>query len=226
MARAAAKKTVPASRKTPARRKKPAPGKGAQSVTRTGFWADIVALRLGLRKQFEAMLSREPSEERLLGIVALVTIIAFLAGLPDAVRIARDMPQDDALLGLVAGRFVATVIFGSLFLYGLAGISHWVAHWAFRGNGTYYGARLALFWALALLIPLVVVNEGLKYALHAAGFQQILPVLGVALFLCWLWIWSSFIAIAEGFARAGVFLFALAICACLVGMGWLLNAAV
>lgn len=185
-----------------------------------------MGMRAGLRTSFEAMLARGVGEERLLAYVAIACIAAFVGGIPAALDIAATMPDQNAALGLISGRFVAVVIFGSLFWYGVAALSHWFAYWGFNGQGTYQTARLALFWALFLGIPLSLLSAASGQLLPLIGADALLRPLGIALFLIWLWIWTSFLAIAEGFSRGGVFLLALAISACITGIVWLLNASV
>ena len=140
----------------------------------------------GLRLSFEAMLARNVGEERLLAYVAIACIAAFLSGLPAALDIAAGMPGDNAVVGLIAGRFVAVVIFGSLFLYGIAALSHWFSYWGFGGQGTYRSARLALFWALFLGIPLSLFHALAGQVLPRLDLTGLVNPIGVALFLTWL----------------------------------------
>ena len=224
MAKAAAKKKPAAPRK-PAARKAPAKPASRPRKPRGGIIGDLLGLRAGFRPSFQAMLARGIGEERMFAYLAISCFVAFLAGLPQAIDMAANMPQEDALVGLVAGRFVAWLIFGSLFMYGLAAASHAIAFWGFRGKGTYAGARLALFWALFLAIPLGILSAALTQVLQLLGLTGLTDSFGILIFFFWLWLWTGFFAIAEGFPRGSVFLVALAVCACLTGFVWLLNAA-
>ncbi len=229
MARAATaktKKVTPAKKPAAKPRAKPAAKKVAPKAPPGGIWGDILGLRAGLRPSFEAMLARGVGEERLLAYVFFACLMGFIAGLPAAISIAASMQEENALIGLIAGRFVAGVVFGSLFLYGVAALSHWFSYWGFRGQGSYQSARLALFWALFLAIPLGILKAVLDWVLPMVGMAGILTTIGYALFFFWLWIWTSFLAIAEGFPRGSVFLLLLTIGACLTGLGWLLDAVV
>lgn len=223
--KAAAKKpaTKAASgRKTSAdRSKKP----GKVELKRTppeGLFAHIWEARRGLRASFEAQLKQGITEERLLAYVAFACLMAFVAGLPSAIDAGRGIGEEGAVPGLVAGRFVAVVIFGPLFLYGLAGASHWVAAQMFGGEGSYPAARLALFWALVLGVPIGLMQAIAVQAFGLLGLTGLTGWLGGAVFLVWLWFWTSFLAIAEGFSRAKCYLFALLIIVCVLGVSVLI----
>lgn len=220
VARATAKKKAPARKpaKRAAAKPKPAPRP-------PGFVSDVLNLRHGLRASFEAKLARGISEERLLAYLLLTCLCGFVAGLPAAFRLAEGMDADGAFIGLVAGRFVAVVIFGALFLYALAGLSHWFSAWGFGGTGTYPKARLALFWALLIGVPLSLLQSGVGFVAEELGLPVLARTVGLLIFFFWLWIWTSFLAIAEGFSRAGVFLVVLAGCAAVMGIVWAVDAA-
>lgn len=226
--------TKPAAR---ARKKAPAkPGRAAPKSRRApqkaraprkpvgGILGDIIGLRAGLRASFEALLERQPGEERMFAYLAIASLAGFLVGLPTTFEIAAGMEDKDAIIGLVAGRFVAFMMFGTLFLYGVAALSHGVAKWGFGGRGTHPSARLALFWAVFLSIPLGLVQMLLGQVFPVLGLEWLIGPIGVGLFLFWVWIWTSFLAIAEGFSRGAVFLLALSVLACLTGLSWLLSA--
>lgn len=164
---------------------------------------------LGLRSSFEAQKTAGIGEERLLAYVSFACFAAFLAGLPAALRDAATEELAGGPIGLVAGRFVAVVIFGPLFLYGLAAVTHTIAARVFDGKGSYFDARFALFWALVLGVPIVAVNAALTYLLVASNLAHLVPWLGLGVFLLWLWIWTSLVAIAEGFSRVATFGFVL-----------------
>lgn len=177
--------------------------------------------RLGgwsLRGSFERQFAGKFGEERLLFYVAATCFAAYLAGLPDTVREAEIEGGRDALLSMVAGQFVAIVIFGPLFLYGVAGVSHSFCHWAFGGTGSYFKARLALFWSLVLGVPLVLINAGGNMALRGIGADPAILPFGIAIFALWLWIWTSGLAIAEGFSRLGTYFFTIGLILCAAGL--------
>ena len=171
-----------------------------------------------LRRSFEDQLAGNFGEERLLSYVTFVSLAAFLAGLPSAIDAGQAMADENGVVMMVAGRFVAFVFFGPLFLYGLAAVSHAVAASVFQGSGTYKTARLALFWALVWGIPLVIANAIAGYLLRGAGDAAAADMIGIAIFLLWLWIWTSFFAIAEGFSRLVTYAFFLLTGFCIFGV--------
>ena len=183
-----------------------------------GLFAHIWEARRGLRASFEAQISQGITEERLLAYVAFACFMAFLGGLPLALETARLSGMELSVPALVAGRFVAFVFFAPLFLYGLAAVSHLFSRWAFGGQGDYPTARMALFWALVLGVPLGLFQALILQALTLSGLGYLSVPVGILTFLIWLWIWASFLAIAEGFGRLKCYLFLLAGIACAGGL--------
>lgn len=187
------------------------PGKGSAKT-------EPRSLTLGLRSSFEAQKAAGIGEERLLAYVAFACFAAFLAGLPAAIQDSAAEGVAGGAVGLVAGRFVAVVIFGPLFLYGLAAITHMIASRVFGGQGSFFDARFALFWALVLGVPLVVANALAAHLLMQGGQGHLALWLGLGVFLLWLWIWTSLLAIAEGFSRLATFGFVLLAAFCIFGL--------
>ncbi len=183
-----------------------------------GLFAHMWEARRGLAASFEAQQKQGVTEERLLAYVAFACLMAFVARIPAVLSTVEAAAGDVTVPGLVAGTFVAFVIFAPLFLYGLAGVSHAVSSWAFGGQGTYRLARLALFWALVLVVPIGLVWAAVVQALTLTGFASLVEPLGLLVFAFWLWIWTSFLALAEGFSRMKCFLFVLMSLACLTGL--------
>ena len=95
-------------------------------------------------------------EDRALAVLMGACLLAFVAQWPvhaRAAHLAPDVPLDARLAG---------ALFGSLFLwpivaYAVAGISHMVAR-LLGGRGSFYGARVALFWAMLAVTPLMLLN--------------------------------------------------------------------
>jgi hypothetical protein len=74
--------------------------------------------------------------------------------------------------GMMTYTFFGAVIILPLFMYGVAALSHLVAK-LFGGKGSWYGARLALFWTLLATSPLVLFY-GLVRGLIGPGSQSVL----------------------------------------------------
>lgn len=131
-------------------------------------------------------------EPRALAYLMVACGLIFVAQWPRLAREAHLAPEVplDARLGaaLFAWLFVAPLLF-----YAMAALSHLVAR-LFGGHGTWFGARLALFWSLLVSVPLF-----LLYGL-VAGFIGPGPALtttGAALAAGFLFHWMLALAGAE-----------------------------
>ena len=189
-----------------------------------GLFAHMWEARRGLRASFEAQLKQGITEERLLFYVAFACLMAFVARLPTVLDVSASSGGQISTPGLVAGSFVAFAIIAPLFFYGVAGLSHLVSVRFFGGTGSYPSARLALFWALVLVIPVGLLWAIVVQGLRLSGAGQLIEPLGLVVFGFWLWIWTSFLAIAEGFSRPKCFLFVIACLICFAGVAILLSA--
>lgn len=136
-------------------------------------------------------------EDRALAVLMGACALSFVAQWPGLARAAHldpTVPLDARLAG---------ALFGTIFLlpplaYGLAGLSHLVAR-AAGGQGTWYGARLALFWALLAVSPLMLL-VGLL-----AGFLGPVPgtsIIGLIVFAGFLYLWGGMLWRAERGAGA------------------------
>ena len=182
-----------------------------------GLFGHIVHALGGLRPSWDRQLQMRFGEERLLFYVMFACFIGFVTGLPSTLRVAQTLPPEEDVRIFVAGQFVAVLIFGSLFLYGVAGLSHLISRRAFGGMGSYFKARLALFWSLVLGTPLLLVQAIVSLVLGPSGYGDIASMFGGLVFLIWAWIWLSFLSFAEGFARQKVMIFAAAIVVIVAG---------
>ena len=79
------------------------------------------------------------------------------------------------------------------FFYLIAAISHYIAR-IFRGQGSHYRARLALFASLVCVSPAMLL-QGLVSGMIGAGPQLVLVQVLVA--LGFVWIWMSMLWVAE-----------------------------
>ena len=202
--------------KPKAKSKTPEKTKDASKEPR-GLFGHMVHALWGLRPSWDRQVMMGFGEERLLFYVMFACFIGFVTGLPSTLRVAQTLPPEEDVRIFVAGQFVAVLIFGSLFLYGVAGVSHLIARRAFGGVGSYFKARLALFWSLVLGMPLLLVQAIVSLGLGPSGYSDLASLFGALVFLIWAWIWLSFLSFAEGFARQKVMIFAAAIMVIIAG---------
>lgn len=87
---------------------------------------------------------------------------------------------------LVSYEFLAWLMLWPLIFYLLAALSHLVAR-LFRGQGSFYSARIALFWSLLATVPLLLLH-GLTAGLIGPGPQtQLIGALWLGAFaVIWL----------------------------------------
>ncbi|MFK7881301.1 YIP1 family protein [Roseobacter sp.] len=142
-------------------------------------------------KVLRGMLSLGPREDRALAYLMAGCVIVFVAQMP---RLAREAHIEGTELNMLLGAsLMAWVFIAPLMLYCLAAASHVVAK-LFRGRGSYYGARLALFWALLAASPLMLLN-GLVAGFIGPGLE--LQIVGFVWFLAFVWFWVGGLIAAE-----------------------------
>jgi hypothetical protein len=131
-------------------------------------------------------------EDRALAVLMGACLLFFVAQWPRLSREAFLHPEVplDARMG---GALLGWVFIAPLLFYAVGAASHLVAK-VLGGKGTWFSARLALFWALLVVSPLVLLN-GL-----VAGFIGDGPgatVVGVLVLLGFLYLWLSMLIEAE-----------------------------
>lgn len=160
--------------------------------------ADILRTWRGPRAVMRDLLSQGKREDRALAYLIVFCVLVFVAQWP---RLARAAAGFDLLPGaepraigqLMTYELFAWLTIWPLAFYAIAALSHLIAK-VFRGQGTFYTARLALFWSLLASVPLL-----LLYGLMA-GFLG--PVAGTHLVgAAWAvgfgWIWLQSLREAE-----------------------------
>lgn len=172
-----------------------------------GLVAAIAASWKDLRGGVRRRLDSRPGESGLLAQAYLAAALAFVAGLPSAIEDARalEATQPDALTGVLAGRAFSAIFLFPLLLYLLAAIQRLVAK-AFRGQGSFYSARVTLFWAVIVALPLGLaegVISALVPALPPETGRIVATAASAAVGLGFLSIWAIMTAESEGFARGG-----------------------
>lgn len=108
--------------------------------------------RAALRRQLASGATEGRALAYLMGACGLI----FVAQWPRLAReaeLAPEVPLDARL----AGALLAIVFVLPLVFYGVAALSHLVAR-LFGGRGSWFGARLALFWTLLVTVPLFLLR--------------------------------------------------------------------
>ncbi|MEP5154084.1 YIP1 family protein [Planktotalea sp.] len=153
--------------------------------------SDMVATYKGPRKAFARILAMGQREERALMILMAGCLITFVSRWPALAREAHIAGQD--LNMLLGGALMAWLFVAPLALYAIAALSHIVAK-LLRGQGDWYGARIALFWSLLAASPLMLLN-GLIEGFIGAGPG--LQLVGFVWFVVFIWFWLSGLYEAE-----------------------------
>ncbi len=117
---------------------------------------DIVRTWRGPRAVMRDLLAQGAREDRALAYLMAACIIIFIAQWPRLSRLAAgfdgnggDAPE---LSQLMAYEFLGWLMVWPLMFYVIAAVAHVIAK-IFGGQGTGYGARLALFWSLLATTP-------------------------------------------------------------------------
>jgi len=157
------------------------------SVTRT-----IVASWRRPRHVVRDLLARGRSEPFAFSLLVTFLILAFVARWPQAARISYQEPETLLLPQLLA---LALALLATIPVwYGLAALSHLVSR-VFGGQGGWYAARLALFWALVATSPLMLLH-GLIGGMLGDGTQA--TALGLVVGAGFLFQWINALIVAEG----------------------------
>ncbi len=166
-----------------------------------GFVAHIVGAYGDFRASMRQAMARNTGEENLLALVAFGSFVVFLSFLPTLFATdLRDNPEQSLAGGVIMWFFVV-MFFLPLVLYGIAALSHFIAK-RFGAEGPYFKARQALFWALAVLSPVLIVKALLASVVHQIGGAAapvLAGILNLWLLVMIIWIWASMLAEAEGF---------------------------
>lgn len=147
------------------------------------------APRLAIRRQLAA----GAGEPRALAYLMVACTLIFVAQWP---RLAREAELDPSvpLEARLGAALLGWVFLAPLFFYGLAALSHLLAR-VFGGQGTWFGARLALFWSLLVSVPLWLLS-GLTAGFFGPGPERTLT--GALLAVGFLGHWVLALAEAEG----------------------------
>jgi len=126
-------------------------------------------------------------EEQALAYVIFACGLFFVARLPALARAAAPAGQEPSFAALASGAFLGMVLMAPLFFYLIAGLSHAVAR-RLGGAGDWLGARLALFWALLAITPVVLLRA---IVVQAFGPGRVAFAAGVVTAAIFLAIWGA-----------------------------------
>ena len=157
-----------------------------------GLVADIAESWRAPRRVVRRHLDSGAGEGRPLMMLMLASALGFVAQLPRLAREAHLDPQVPFEARL-AGAFFGLVCLAPLAFYGLAALSR-IAARAFGLGLTWYGARVALFWALLASSPLALLH-GLAVGLSGGG--MLAPAIWLIHLGIFLYLWFA------GMAEAG-----------------------
>lgn len=157
-----------------------------------GVTVDIVRSWRHPRRVMARLLAGGVREDRALIFLMLACLLIFIAQWPRLVRQAHFDPSTplDARLG---GALMAWLFIVPLAGYLLAAVARVVAK-LLGGHGSWYSARLALFWSLLAAAPFWLIF-GLASGFTGAG--PVLNIIGLVAFLAFLIIWLSSMIQAE-----------------------------
>lgn len=152
---------------------------------------DLVATWRSPRAAVRRHLARGVSEPFAFTLLLVFLILAFVGQWPAAAREAF-LADEPSAAPRILGRALA-VLATIPFWYGIAALSRLIAR-AFGGQGTWYGARIALFWALATVGPLMLL-QGLVIGMIGPG--PALWAVNIVVGLAFLWLWLTMLHEAE-----------------------------
>lgn len=153
---------------------------------------DIVATWRRPGQVMRKLLSMGRREDRAIAILMAACFIIFIAQWP---RLSRDAFLDPSvpLDARIGGALFGWMFWAPLLAYALGGVSHLVAR-LFGGRGSWYSARLALFWALLATTPAWLL-QGMMAGFLGPG--PALQLVGVFVLGAFLTIWSFALREAE-----------------------------
>jgi Yip1 domain len=152
---------------------------------------DIIDSWRSPAKVLRQHLQRPQSEPFAFTFLVTFLLISFVGQWPNAARSAHLQPDKPLVQTLVATglALLATIPLW----YGLAALSRLLAK-ILGGKGSWYGARLALFWALVAISPAMLL-QGLTAGFMGQGPQA--TALNIVIGLAFLTLWGLMLKEAE-----------------------------
>ena len=152
---------------------------------------DLVATWRRPREILRQHLARGRSEPFAFSLLLVFLVLVFVGQWPAAARDAFLANEPSAAPRILAR---ALAVLATIpFWYALAALGRLVAR-AMGGEGTWYSARIALFWALAVSGPLMLF-QGLVAGMIGPG--PALTAVSVLIGAAFLWLWATLLHEAE-----------------------------
>lgn len=148
--------------------------------------ADIVATYRGPHKVLARHLAIGQREDRALTFLLLACILIFIAQAPGQARQAH-LDETVPLTARLYWSGLFWIFILPLLMYALAAIGRLVST-MFGGSPSWFGARMALFWALLASSPLLLLQglfAGLSLNVALSG------MVGGLWFVVFMWFWSA-----------------------------------
>lgn len=152
---------------------------------------DILRSYRAPRAVVRGHLARTRSEPRALTLLLAALVVIFVGQWPQLSRQSFEHP-DQPMTVLLVGTAIALLATVPAF-YALAALAHLVVR-LFGARGSWYGARIALFWALLAVSPLMLL-QGLVAGFLGQGMQ--LGLISGLVFVAFLAIWGAGMRVAE-----------------------------
>ncbi len=155
---------------------------------------DILATYRGPGRVARRLLAGKRHEARALAYLLAALIVAYIALWPalsreNVLAAGEGPPMTQRMVAAFLGVLALLPVF-----YGIAALSRIVAR-AFGGRGSFFAARIVLFWAFLAATPMMLLR-GLVAGLVGPGPGLVaVSILACAAFL---WFWLAGLAVAEG----------------------------
>lgn len=152
---------------------------------------DIVRTWRGPRAVMRDLLAHGQREDRAVAYVMAACLVMFISRLPaiqfEVVQGQGDFQRDASYA------FMGMMMFMPILLYGVAAILHILAK-VVGGKGTFYSARLSLFWSLLASTP-VLLLYGLVRGLIGPGTEA--NIIGAIWVISFFWFLIQTLRVAE-----------------------------
>lgn len=153
---------------------------------------NITATYRGPGRVVSGLLALGQREDRALAYLMAGCVLMFIGQMPSLARQAHLTGED--LQMMMGGALLGWVFLAPLALYGISAVTHILARLIFRGKGSFYGARLALFWAILAAAPLFLL-VGLVAGFLGQGLEW--KLVGALWLACLFWFWLAGLIAAE-----------------------------